>query len=252
VRVALLVESGLLDQENASRVMKKVYPHGLHVPIVQRGNPGIQSDLGAHVHTLGHPEGELHLAAIACRGVFSALFTWNRFNSFLVQGGWPWLRQYSRAYAMIYTVMVLMFAAIENYNMNNMVVTRTRILALAGKLVGSQSGDRSQWTVRKSVYLRGPKVTIPAGPEAKAIVSVSRAITGTDTDRLNAEWLGNARRSRGAIPPLSTLPASDIHLSGEKSSVKQPGHAVDTIPWKHLPTPPPRPATTSQPYREGG
>lgn len=199
VRVALLVESGLLNQENASRVMKKVYPHGLYVPIVQHGNPSIQSDLGAHLHTLGHPEDKLHLAAIACRGVFSALFTWNRFNSVLVQGGWPWLRQYSRAYAkMIYTVMVLMFAAIENYDMNDMVATRTRILALAGKLVGSQSGDRSQWTVRKSVYLRGPKVTIPARPEAKAIVSVSRVITVTDTDRLNAEWPGNARRCRGA------------------------------------------------------
>jgi hypothetical protein len=173
VRVALLIESGLLDEVNASNVMKKVYPHGVYVPLFQRGNPSIQSGLGAQLHTLGDPADKLHLAAIACRGVFSGLFTWDRFNSVLVQGGWPWIRQYSRGYAkMIYTVMVLIFAAVENYELRDMEEMRMRILALAGKLVGNPSGGPSPWRVRKSVYLQGPKVTVSPRYEAQTSVSV--------------------------------------------------------------------------------
>lgn len=172
VRVDLLVESGLVDRTNAPVVVKKVYPHGLYVPLFQRGNPSIQPGLGSELHTLGDPGDKLHLAAIACRGAFSGLFTWDRFNNTLVQGGWPWLRQYSRAYAkMIYTAMVLLFAAIENYDLGDMDGTRWRILALAGKLVGNPSGGPSPWRVRKGVYLKCPKITVSGRSEGQQIVS---------------------------------------------------------------------------------
>ena len=67
--------------------MKKVYPHGVTIPIVQRGNPGIQDGLGAQPHTVGDPADKLHFAAIACRGAVSGLFIWDRFSNVLVQGG---------------------------------------------------------------------------------------------------------------------------------------------------------------------
>src|SRR5437773_11833607 len=95
VRVALFVKSGLVDQVSGNTIVRRVCPHGTYVPIFQRGNPGIQAGLGALLHAVGDPPDKLHLAAMACRGAFSGLFTWDRFNTALVQGGWPWLRQYS-------------------------------------------------------------------------------------------------------------------------------------------------------------
>jgi len=163
VRVDLFVKTGLVDQFQASNMIKKAYPHGAYIPLFQRGNPTIQPGLGAELHTLGDPADKLQLAAVACRGAFSGLFTWDRFSSVLVQGGWPWLRQYSKAYAkMIYTVMVLIFAAIENYEIGDMDAMRMRIIALAGKLVGNPAGGPSPWRVRKSVSLRGPKIAARA------------------------------------------------------------------------------------------
>jgi hypothetical protein len=90
----------------------------------------------------------------------------------LVQGGWPWLRQYSRAYArVVYTVMVLIFAAIESYTLADEGMMRTRLLALAGKLVGSVDGSPTLWRVRKSPYLKGPKLNVPSKLEGQATVS---------------------------------------------------------------------------------
>ena len=163
VRVELFVKSGLVNERDASNMISKVYPHGITIPVFQRGNPAIQTGLGVELHALGDPGDKLQLAAIACRGAFHAAFTWDRFNSVLVQGGWPWLRGYSKAYAkMVYTVMVLIFAAFENYQFNDRAEMHTRILALAGKLVGNPAGGHSPWTVRRSVYLKGPKVTARA------------------------------------------------------------------------------------------
>jgi hypothetical protein len=58
--------------------------------------------------------------------------------------------------------MVLIFAAVENYNLGDMAAMRMRILALAGKLVGNPNGGVSPWRVRASVYLTGPKVAARA------------------------------------------------------------------------------------------
>lgn len=219
VRVALFVESGLVEQANGETFVRKVYPHGVYVPIFQRGNPGTQAGLGASLHTLGDPADKLHLAAMACRGAFSGLFTWDRFNTALVQGGWPWLRQYSRAYArMIYTVMVLIFAAIECYKLDDMDAMRERILSLAGKLVGNPSRGPSPWRIRKAIYLTGPKVTMPVSSVAYASVSLLRSPAGAGTDRKqNVKVAANGE----AEPPA-----------------KISEHTVTAVPWSELPQPP--------------
>jgi hypothetical protein len=205
VRVALFVESGLVDQANGNTIMRRVYPHGIYVPIFQRGNPGIQAGLGALLHALGDPADKLHLAAMACRGVFSGLFTWDRFNTALVQGGWLWLRQYSRAYAkIIYTVMVLIFAAIENYELRDMDAMRGRILSLAGKPVGNPLGGPSPWQVRKGIYLKGPNVIIPVSLEAHASVrdTIPPVVANIDWKQ-NAQVAANGQAESSAKKVVS-------------------------------------------------
>lgn len=173
VRVDLFVEVGMTDPARAAAIIKRVYPHGLYVPVVQRGNPRIEPGLGAALHGMQDPDDKVHVAALACRGAFQALFTWDRFNTMLVQGGWPWLRQYSRAYAkVIYTAMVLLFAGAENYVMNDMNSVRSRILLLAAKLVGNPIGGMSPWKIRHSSYLKGPKVVLPPVITVSASVSL--------------------------------------------------------------------------------
>ena len=108
--------------------------------------------------------------------MFTALFGWNQMNTFLVQGGWPYLRQYPRAYArVVFTVMILIFAAVESYNIGDMNTMNVRVLALAGKLVGDPGKPFNYWKVRKSPYLRGPKLAIPLGPAHANVSPVTRS-----------------------------------------------------------------------------
>lgn len=173
VCVHCLPNLGLLTSCKLHIFIKRGYPHGLTVPVSQRGNLSALPGLGSLLHEMRDPEDRLHVAALACRGTFQRLFTWDRLNTMLVQGGWAWLRQYSKAYArVIYTAMVLIFAAIESYTLDDMAAMRTRLLALAGKLVVGPNGSPSPWKVRKSPYLKGPTLTIPLKIEGPASVSV--------------------------------------------------------------------------------
>ena len=166
VRVALLTKTGLADERQATDLIRMVYPQN---PVWQRVNPNCHPDLGLMMHTLPHPADKLHLAAITCRAMFVALRSWDCFNSVLVSGGWPWIRGYSSAYArMIYTVMTLLFAAYECLTFVDTGIWRDRILALAGKLVGDPSGQMIIHRVRKTTYLRDPKVGVPTALEARA------------------------------------------------------------------------------------
>jgi hypothetical protein len=172
VRIELFGRGMLVDDFQASTLLQQVYPNKLVIPALQGSNPRIQPGLGASLHEMKNSEDKLLVAALACRGTFSALLTWNHFNTMLVQGGWPWLRQYSRAYArMVYTVMVLIFAAIENYDFHDVEAMRMRLLSLAGKLVGGPMGQLSPWKVRQSPYLKEEKLTIPLRVEGLTSVS---------------------------------------------------------------------------------
>ena len=163
-RVDLLAESGVTSAANAKVVMEKVYPlNAFSVPGFHRGNPRVHHDLGSDLHQMGDPADKIHLCAVACRGAFSGLFTWSRFNAVLVQGGWPWLRGYSRAYARtIYTAMVLIFVAIECYILEDMDVMRIRLLSLAAKLIGNPEEGKTAWRIRQGAYLKGEKISVPA------------------------------------------------------------------------------------------
>ena len=70
VRVELFEQTGLAGPSMASTMIKKVYPHGVTIPVFQRGNPQIQTGLGVELHAMGDPKDKLQLAAIACRGAF--------------------------------------------------------------------------------------------------------------------------------------------------------------------------------------
>lgn len=169
-RIDLLAESGITNAADAKVIMKKIYPlSAFSVPGFHRGNPRVHHNLGSELHQMGDPADKIHLCAVACRGAFSGLFTWSRFNAVLIQGGWPWLRRYSRAYARtIYTAMVLIFVAIECYNLEDLDVMRTRLLSLAAKLVGSPDEGMTTWRVRQGAYLKGEKISVPTIPSANA------------------------------------------------------------------------------------
>jgi hypothetical protein len=69
---------------------------------------------------------------------------------------------------MVYTVMVLIFTVIENYELGDTEAICGRIIALAGKLIGHPDKGASPWKVRKSVYLRDPKVILSGPIESRA------------------------------------------------------------------------------------
>ncbi|KAH8693406.1 hypothetical protein GQ44DRAFT_733897 [Phaeosphaeriaceae sp. PMI808] len=168
VRINLFVQSGLADQTTAAIIFKQVYPKTLASFFAF--SPNFKTGLGADIHGAQHPDDKIYVAAMACRGLFSAIFSWNQMNTFLVQGGWPWLRQYPRAYArLVFTVMMLLFAAVECYHITDINSVRTRLLSLAGKLVGNPNiSQPNYWKVRKSPHLKGKKITIPSGNPATA------------------------------------------------------------------------------------
>ena len=158
VRVELLQLSGLADLPTSAHLLSIVYPQ---IPFWQRVNPPTHPDLGASLHSLPHPQDKIRIVALACRCTFVAHRSWDCFNNVLISSAWPWLKGYSRAYArMIYTAMLLIFAAFETYTFDDTLEMRERLIALAGKLVGLAPGQLG-YRVRSSAYLRGQRAAIP-------------------------------------------------------------------------------------------
>jgi hypothetical protein len=164
VRTELLTRAQLADQSQAMELMKIVYPLGKYVPLLQNTNPPVATGLGMALHDMEDGEEKLFVVAMACRGTFAGAETWAHLHTMLVEGGWPWLRGYSPAYAkMVYTVMALIFSGIENYQFDDMLAMKARLLGLAGKLVGAPPGfpGFSPWRMMKSPCLKGRRLTIP-------------------------------------------------------------------------------------------
>jgi hypothetical protein len=74
------------------------------------------------------------LASFACQGSFQGERGWTLFNQTLIQGAWPWLGFYPKAYAkIIYTTMACLFSIVRHGAGDASFAPL--ILALAGKLV---------------------------------------------------------------------------------------------------------------------
>jgi hypothetical protein len=171
-RIDLFVRAGLRDEKDSREVIKKVYPRGMLWP--SHHNPSFEVGLGVQLHSMEAESACLTVAAMACKANFNALMGWNQFSSLLIQGAWPWLRQYSKAYAqVIFTTMVLLFSVIENYEGGDAQIMGARIVRLANKLVGGPdavTGEKSPWQVRNSPFLSGPKVSVPSEVHLPATV----------------------------------------------------------------------------------
>ena len=196
-RVDLLADSGITSEADAKAIMEIVYPlSAFSVPGFHRGNPRVHHNLGSDLHQMEDPADKIQLCAVACRGAFSGLFTWSRFNAVLVQGGWPWLRRYSRAYARtIYTAMVIIFVVIECYILEDMDVMRTCLLSLAAKLIGNPEEGKPAWRVRQGAYLKGEKISGTAMPSTNAPKEKKQTLERVE--EVNTEAPVNAVKDHG-------------------------------------------------------
>jgi len=165
--IDLLQKVGLVDMRTACNAWKCVFDRWSSMN--PRG-PDTAVNLGAVLHSIPEDVACLYVVMIACRGCFSGQRTWARMNKVLVQGGWPWLKRYTKAFAKsVFLAMVSLIAAVEVGILN--VDVGDILMSLARTLVG-RSGQ--MWRVRQNCRLKEKKIRIAAvHDDTKASVSPS-------------------------------------------------------------------------------
>ncbi|KAK4443835.1 hypothetical protein QBC34DRAFT_385911 [Podospora aff. communis PSN243] len=63
------------------------------------GRPSLPGNFGKLLHSVPEQQALHHLITIACCGAYQGHFGWKRLSVALVEGAWPWLRRYTKAYA---------------------------------------------------------------------------------------------------------------------------------------------------------
>jgi hypothetical protein len=153
--IGLFRKTALVDDATARAAVLGTFANWS--PYWQRG-PDTTLNLGAELHGMSERNACLHIVALACRGCFNGQATWPRVNKVLVQGGWPWLRGYNKAFAKaVFAVMVAIFAAIE-LDISDPEMGAI-LMSLAKLLVGRPEGG---WTVRLNDKLKDAKVRVAA------------------------------------------------------------------------------------------
>jgi hypothetical protein len=77
-------------------------------------SPNVAKGLGLEFHFATEAQMTLHMLAIAAYGSYHGQFGWRRWNRVLMEGVWPRLCGYRKAYArLVYTVVASFFAAVE-------------------------------------------------------------------------------------------------------------------------------------------
>jgi hypothetical protein len=157
VVTGLLVQTRLVDTERARTVLRMVFPKW---DTYKAWNPDTAENLGMAFHLWQEHDTILSVITLACYGCFKGHRAWMRLNKVLIQGGWPWLRGYDKAFAKaVFLVMVSLFGALELGYVNAGVAED--LTALARLLVG-RDGSEGPLKVRKNNRLMDKKVRVAA------------------------------------------------------------------------------------------
>jgi hypothetical protein len=154
--VRLLAKAGLVNEQEARATMQTTFPRYT----TWMGLRNVAKGLGLEFHFATEAEMTLHMLTIAAYGSYHGQQGWRRWNRVLMEGAWPRLRGYRKAYArLVYTVVVSLFAAVELGYVNTGVTAL--MIELVKTLVGGGYGGGA-WKVRKCHSLKDKKVRIAA------------------------------------------------------------------------------------------
>jgi len=155
-RAELLVATGLVNDGQAAQLLKFSFvKFGFSGGIV----PRVKDNIGAKMHGELSEWDKLIVVSMACQGSFQGKHCWDAFWRVMVQGGWPWLRQWPKRFGkLLFSVMAGIFAALRH----GAVIPNVGalLMILATKLVGSPDGTQSTWRVRTADRLNAAKTSV--------------------------------------------------------------------------------------------
>lgn len=162
---AVLYTSGLVASPSEAEELLGLAWLGILTPLRPLGT--MTRNLGAELHFSPSFKGKegLVMAAIACQGSFQGERGWMLWNQTLVQGAWPWLGGYGKAYAKtVYLALVCLFTLLrQNGGVNGV---GEIILRLVEKVVDGTCWGIGEMKVRSVESLNGEKVLYEPVPKA--------------------------------------------------------------------------------------
>lgn len=194
--------------------------------------------LGRELHSWSEDEAALLLIAVALYGNRLGMQGWRHFNLVLVQGGWPWLVGYTKAYAKsVWIVLISFFSAVEEGAMAEDVGVGHLMLNLAKTLVRRVGGGPTGVKLRLNDRLVGPKtkiygttMTSNAGSAGKEVIDDG----GLDLERLKNQ---DASKSTSSLrlksqSSISTL-AKGTGQTTDGQKIQKTSKTTDNIQgWK--------------------
>jgi hypothetical protein len=122
--------------------------------------PKPRDNLGCEFHAMSQQQASLELLTVALYGCFYGQFGWWRFNKVLIQGAWPWLNGYNKAFAKAaYAILVSLFAAVETGKVDNRGAGQL-MLRVANALVAREGSGISPIQVRQNNRLKAAKTKV--------------------------------------------------------------------------------------------
>jgi hypothetical protein len=162
--VSVFCASGLVASPRAAEELLNMAWLGMLTPLRPFGT--MTRNLGAELHFSSGLKGQegLIMAAIACQGSFQGERGWMLWNQTLVQGAWPWLGGYRKAFAKtVYLACVCLFTILRQNGQVNGV--GELIIRLVNKVVDGSCWGRGAVNVRITDNLDGEKVLYEPVPK---------------------------------------------------------------------------------------
>ena len=145
----LLAKTGILDEVEARNSLSTTF-RNYNSYMTYR--PDSRTGLGLDFHSMKEAEIVRHMLVLGAYGCFHGQLGWRRWNRVFMEGAWPLLCGYRKAYAkVIYTLTVSLFAALELDYVNSGVTDL--MVTLIKMLVGSTYSG-GPWKLRSTHRLK--------------------------------------------------------------------------------------------------
>lgn len=175
-----------------------------------KNQPAPRDNLGCEMHGMSQHQAALELITVAVFGVFYGGFGWWRFSKVLIQGAWPWLNGYNKAYAKaVFSVILGLFAVVETGRVDNR-GAGALMLQLASTLVARPGSLSNSVRVRGNNRLKAPKAKVygtyipPKGDKA-GVSTHTHVVIADQTNPLT----GHSRRRCGG-PRIRPSPDAQL------------------------------------------